>query len=113
MKPTVSSTATRSKSTSASPRRRSSGSLLMADSHILSVRLLPALKAKLDEVASALDRPRNWVVNRALEDYAAAQAWQIGEIRRGLAAAEAGAFAEAREVEAAFACFRCRRRMGS
>ncbi len=33
----------------------------MADSDILSVRLPPALKAKLDKVATALDRPRNWV----------------------------------------------------
>jgi predicted transcriptional regulator len=82
----------------------------MAESNILSVRLRPALKAKLDKVASALDRPRNWVVNCALEDYVAAQAWQIGEIKRGLAAAKAGKFAEEREVEAAFASFRRRRR---
>ena len=84
----------------------------MADSNILSVRLPPALKMKLDKVASALDRPRNWVVNRALEDYVAAQAWQIGEIERGLDAAKAGEFAEAREVEAAFARFRRKRRAG-
>jgi len=84
----------------------------MADSDILSVRLPPALKAKLDKVATALDRPRNWVVNRALEDYVAAQAWQIREIRRGLAAAKAGEFAEERDVEAAFARFRRRRRAG-
>ncbi len=84
----------------------------MADSNILSVRLPQALKVKLDKVATALDRPRNWVVNRALEDYVAAQAWQIGEIRRGLAAAKAGEFAEEHEVEAAFARFRRRRRAG-
>ena len=82
----------------------------MSDSKILSVRLSPALKTQLDRIAVALDRPRNWVVNRALEDYAAAQAWQLGEIRRGLAEAEAGDFAKPAEVKAAFAGFRRPRR---
>ena len=82
----------------------------MAESKILSVRLTPELKDRLDSLAAALDRPRNWVVNRALEDYAAAQAWQIGEIKRGLAAAEAGDFAEPADVKAAFGAFRRRRR---
>jgi RHH-type transcriptional regulator, rel operon repressor / antitoxin RelB len=82
----------------------------MAQSKVLSVRLTPELKAQLDGLAAAPDRPRNWVVNRALEDYAAAQAWQIGQIRRGLAAAEAGDFAEPAEVKAAFGAFRRRRR---
>jgi predicted transcriptional regulator len=82
----------------------------MSESKILSVRLSPALKTQLDRIAVALDRPRNWVVNRALEDYAAAQAWQIKEIRRGLAAADAGDFAKPDEVNAAFATFRRPRR---
>jgi RHH-type transcriptional regulator, rel operon repressor / antitoxin RelB len=82
----------------------------MSDSKVLSVRLSPALKIQLDRIAVALDRPRNWVVNRALEDYAAAQAWQLGEIRRGLAEAEAGDFAKSAEVKAAFGAFRRPRR---
>ena len=83
----------------------------MSDSEILSVRLPPALRAKLDKIAAGLDRPRNWVVNRALEDYVAAQAWQTAQIKRGLSAAKAGEFASEVEVEAAFAGFgRLRRR---
>ncbi len=85
----------------------------MSESEILSVRLPPALKAKLDKIAAGLDRPRNWVVNRALEDYVAAQTWQIAQIKRGLSAARAGEFASGAEVEAAFAGFgRTRRRAG-
>jgi predicted transcriptional regulator len=85
----------------------------MSESEILSVRLSPVLKAKLDKIAAGLDRPRNWVVNRALEDYVAAQAWQIAQIKRGLSAAKAGEFASGAEVEAAFAGFgRTRRRAG-
>ncbi len=82
----------------------------MSDSEILSVRLPLALKARLDKLAAALDRPRNWVVNRALEEYVTSQAWQIGEIKRGLSAAKSGAFATEKQVEAAFASFRRPRR---
>jgi RHH-type rel operon transcriptional repressor/antitoxin RelB len=85
----------------------------MSNSEILSVRLPPALKAKLDKIAAGMDRPRNWVVKRALEDYVAAQTWQIAQIRHGLKDAEAGRFASEAEVEAAFARFtRPRRRAG-
>jgi predicted transcriptional regulator len=85
----------------------------MSESEILSVRLTPALKAKLDKIASGLDRPRNWAVNRALEDYVAAQAWQIARIKRGLSAAKAGEFSGEAQVEAAVAGFgRARRRAG-
>ena len=85
----------------------------MSESNVLSVRLRPALKAKVDKVATALDRPRSWVINRALEEYVAAQAWQVGEIKRGLAEAQAGEFASESEVESAFRRFRPRRRRAS
>ena len=70
------------------------------------MKLTPELKAQLDDLAVALDRPRSWIVSRALEDHAAVQAWQIGEIRRGLAAAEAGDFVDPAELKAAFGTFR-------
>jgi predicted transcriptional regulator len=82
----------------------------MSESNVLSVRLPRALKAKVDKVATALDRPRNWVVNRALEEFVAAQAWQLGEIERGLAEAAAGKFASAAEIASGFKSFRPRRR---
>ena len=40
-----------------------------------------------------------WVVNRALEVFVESEAWQIEEIKRGLAEADAGEFATDAEVE--------------
>jgi predicted transcriptional regulator len=82
----------------------------MAGNPIFSVRVAPALRQKLDRVATALDRPRSWVVVRALESYVEQQAWQIAETRRGLAEAAAGDFASPAEVAAAFAKARGKRR---
>lgn len=82
----------------------------MAENPVFSVRVAPALRQKLDRVAAALDRPRSWVVARALETYVEQQAWQIAETKRGLAEADAGDFASPAEVKAAFAKARGRRR---
>jgi predicted transcriptional regulator len=41
-------------------------------------------------------------VTQALEAFVAEQAWQIEEIKRGVAEADAGDFASAEEVEAVF-----------
>jgi predicted transcriptional regulator len=53
-------------------------------------------------MADAIHRPRSWVVNRALEAFVESEAWQIEEIKRGLAEADAGEFATDAEVEATF-----------
>lgn len=82
----------------------------MAENPVFSVRVAPALRQKLDRVAAALDRPRSWVVARALESYVEQQAWQVAEIRRGLAEAAAGDFASAAEVKGALAKARGRSR---
>ena len=54
-------------------------------------------------MAAALERPRSWVVMRALEEFVAEEAWQVEAIRRGIAEADAGDFASDGEVEAVFA----------
>lgn len=82
----------------------------MAGNPVFSIRVAPALRQKLDRVAAVLDRPRSWVVARALETYVEQQAWQIAETRRGLAEAAAGDFASPAEVKAAFVKARGRRR---
>jgi predicted transcriptional regulator len=53
-------------------------------------------------IADAIDRPRSWVDNRALEAFVASETWQIEEIKRGLAEADAGEFATDAEAEATF-----------
>ena len=62
----------------------------MAETTVFSVRVSAALKEKLDALADAMDRPRAWIVNDALEQYVADQAWQIKAIKEGIAAAERG-----------------------
>jgi predicted transcriptional regulator len=85
----------------------------MADSPVLTWRVKPALKRKLDKVAAALDRPRSWILNQALESYLEQQSWQVAEIKQGLAEAEAEDFASEDEVKAVFEKWRERKRRKS
>jgi predicted transcriptional regulator len=82
----------------------------MADSPILTWRVKPTLKRKLDKVAAAMDRPRSWVLTQALESYLDQQSWQVAEIKQGLAEADSGDFASADEVKAVFDKWRGRGR---
>jgi predicted transcriptional regulator len=68
----------------------------------INVRLEDGLTNQLDRLAKVMDRPRSWVVTRAIEEYVAAQDWQIEEIETAIGEADAGDFASANEVEAAF-----------
>ncbi|HVB68930.1 MAG TPA: CopG family ribbon-helix-helix protein [Acetobacteraceae bacterium] len=56
----------------------------------VSVRLEPALNDQLNAIASALDRPKSWVIDQALRDFVAVQQWQLAAIDEGIAAADAG-----------------------
>lgn len=54
----------------------------------------------LDALAAAMDRSRDDVVNQALRQYLETNAWQIGRIEEGRAAARAG---RVRPAEGVFA----------
>lgn len=56
----------------------------------ISVRLRPALNERVAALAAALDRPKSWIIEQALEDYLAVQAWQLAAIDEGIRAADAG-----------------------
>ncbi len=75
----------------------------MGRSASVSIRIRPELNEEIEALATAMDRPKSWVCERALEDFVALQKWQIGEIQKGLAEADAGEFATQEEVEATFA----------
>ena len=62
----------------------------MAKTTVFSVRVPLAIKEKLESIAEAMDRPRSWVVNDALEQYIVEQAWQIEAIKEGIVAADRG-----------------------
>lgn len=56
----------------------------------ISVRLDSELDEQLTSVASHLDRPKSWVVERALKEFIELQLWQIAAIEEGLRDADAG-----------------------
>ena len=62
------------------------------------VRLEESTLTALDQLAEKTDRSRNWLVSRAIEDFVALNAWQIGKIEAGLAAANRGDFAGDEEL---------------
>ena len=55
---------------------------------------------RLDRLAQALDRSRNYVVKQALEAYLEEQAWQIQAIEEGLESLDRGAGRPHEEVMA-------------
>ena len=62
------------------------------------VRLDEATLGALDELAEKTERSRTWLVTRAIEEYVELNAWQIGKIEAGVAAADHGDFASDQDV---------------
>lgn len=56
----------------------------------VSIRLLPELNDQLATLAMSFDRPKSWIIEQAIRDYLAVQAWQLAAIEEGIAAADAG-----------------------
>ena len=56
----------------------------------------------LDLIAQGLDRDRSYVLNQAIENYLEMHRWQIEEINKAIAEADAGDFASDEEVDAVF-----------
>lgn len=57
---------------------------------------------RLDEIAKSLDRNRNWVINRAIDNYIDQYDWELKQIDEGLADIEAGRTVSAEEAKAHF-----------
>jgi predicted transcriptional regulator len=62
------------------------------------VRLDETTLDALDQLAEKTERSRNWLVAKAIEDYVALNAWQIGQIEAGIFAADRGDFAGEADV---------------
>jgi predicted transcriptional regulator len=62
----------------------------MSKSTPVSVRLSPDLNDRVGAIATALDRPKSWVIEQAVQDFVAVQEWQLAAIDEGIKAAEAG-----------------------
>ena len=64
----------------------------------ITIRAAKEIVAEIDALATAMDRSRNYVVVRALEQYLETNAWQIERIKEGIAAAREGRVLPADEV---------------
>ena len=72
---------------------------LAAVTAAFTLRLDEATLDALDQLAEKTERSRSWLATKAIEDYVALNAWQIGKIEAGIAAADRGDFASDDDVE--------------
>ncbi|MGH6900391.1 MAG: CopG family ribbon-helix-helix protein [Geminicoccaceae bacterium] len=56
----------------------------MSQSVSLSFRVAQEKAEQLERLAAAVDRPRSWLLERALDEYLELQSWQVAEIRKGM-----------------------------
>lgn len=56
----------------------------------MTVRLDNRLKARLDKLAGLTHRSKSFLAAEAISEYLKIQEWQINEIKRGIAEADAG-----------------------
>ncbi|HEY9641222.1 MAG TPA: CopG family ribbon-helix-helix protein [Coleofasciculaceae cyanobacterium] len=68
----------------------------------ITFRLDSEKRAVLDALAVGMDRDRSYLINEAITLYLEMHQWQIDEIQRGIAEADAGDFATEAEVDAVF-----------
>lgn len=66
----------------------------------ISIRTSEDLVGQLDAMAEATGRTRSFLINEALREYIAREAWQVAEILKALKEADAGDFATDEEVAA-------------
>ncbi len=68
----------------------------------ITFRIASEQKAALDAIAAGINRDRSYVLNEAIDAYLEMHQWQIEEIQKGIAEADAGDFASDVEVKATF-----------
>lgn len=68
-------------------------------SEMLTARVLPDLKERLDELAKSTHRGKSWLINEALRLYLDANNWQIKAIEKGLEEAKQGKLVSGKQVD--------------
>lgn len=64
----------------------------------ISIRASEELISRFNALAKETDRSRAYLINQAMEEYIAREAWQVAEIRQALKEADAGDFATDEEM---------------
>ncbi len=65
---------------------------------VVTLRLEPELRKRLDGLAKAQRRSRSFVAAEAIREYVTVNEWQMEEIKKSLAEADLGEFATESEV---------------
>ena len=71
----------------------------MSESSVLTLRLDAKLKNKLDRLSKSMNRSRSFVAAQAIQEYVSVNEWQINEIKKGIAEADAGDFVSEKEMQ--------------
>jgi len=66
---------------------------VLVDTSTLTVRVPTEMKEQLKHLAEATHRSKSYLVGEAIRQYLALELWQVGEIKKALDEADAGAFA--------------------
>ncbi len=69
----------------------------------ITFRIDSSKKSAIDALAKGINRDRSYILNEAVNAYLEMYQWQIEEIQKGIAEADAGDFASDEEVNATFA----------
>ena len=72
---------------------------IMPESSVLTLRLDAKLKNQLDRLSKSMNRSRSFVAAQAIQEFVTVNEWQINEIKKGIAEADAGDFASDKEVQ--------------
>ena len=72
---------------------------MMAESSVLTLRLAAQLQNQLDRLSKSMNRSRSLVAAQAIQEYVSVNEWQINEIKKGMAEADAGDFATHEEMQ--------------
>jgi predicted transcriptional regulator len=71
----------------------------------ITFRIDSSKKAVIDALAKGINRDRSYILNEAVNSYLEMYQWQIEEIQKSIAEADAGDFASDEEVKGTFARF--------
>jgi predicted transcriptional regulator len=69
----------------------------------ITFRIDSSKKVAIDALAQGINRDRSYILNEAVNAYLEMYQWQIEEIQKGIAEANAGDFASDEEVKETFA----------
>ena len=56
----------------------------------ITIRTDPQIEERINELAKAMDRSRNWIVEDALKQYLECQAWQVEGIQKAQSSLQQG-----------------------